>query len=339
MERCGLQRLNCFICNTKVIKEKGSRKDCTKRNLVYEIKCLSCEEVEHKKIEEFYEQAEKKAEKGEIEERKKGVKLYKYIGETSRSGYERGLEHLDKLTSLSNKSMMLRHVLDNHQGEEISEVRWGMEIIQFKRSAFERQIKEAVLIQQESEKHHILNSKAEWNQSKIPRFAMKVEDQDVWQMELELKKEKAKEDEFERKLRELRKERNKNRLQKDHATQPSKKRKIDNEEYVTIRKTWGPPKTSAPGKTKIIELEKEEARKKVRKEEDICLTNIIQLENRVVEGTPVSMEGYEIQEVDWEKRLEEHKTMLEKEVRERNERIKLKQRKKTPGNFIKSAKS
>ena len=80
---------------------------------------------------------------------------------------------------------------------------------------------------------------------------MKVEDQDVWQMELELKKEKAKEDEFERKLRELRKERNKNRLQKDHATQPSKKRKIDNEEYVTIRKAWGPPKISAPGKTKI----------------------------------------------------------------------------------------
>ena len=45
---CG--RLNCFICNTKVMNEKGSRKDCTKRNLVYEIKLRNSMNKQKKRL-------------------------------------------------------------------------------------------------------------------------------------------------------------------------------------------------------------------------------------------------------------------------------------------------
>ena len=82
-----------------------------------------------------------------LKERKKEIKKYVYVGETSRSAYERGFEHLDKLASLSSNSMMLRHMLDLHEGEDMAKVKWGMKVLEYKRTAFERQIKEAVLIQ------------------------------------------------------------------------------------------------------------------------------------------------------------------------------------------------
>ena len=178
------QRESCLLCTTKMMTEKGKNKDCTKRNLVYEIKCISCENKAIEKVENEYEGDEEK-----IKEKRKEISVYKYIGETSRSSYERGIEHLDKMATLSSQSMLLRHILDQHQGEEITDVKWGMKVIEFKKSAFERQIKEAVLIQKEAKNHTILNSKSEWNQSAIPRLATRLGDLEVWEMEKELRKE------------------------------------------------------------------------------------------------------------------------------------------------------
>ena len=90
--------------------------------------------------------------------------------------------------------MMLRHMLDLHEGEDLAKVKWGMKILEYKRTAFERQIKEAVLIQRISEHHTILNSKSEWGQSTLPRMTTSTGEQDIWQMESELRKEKAKEE-------------------------------------------------------------------------------------------------------------------------------------------------
>ena len=59
---------------------------------------------------------------------------------------------------------MLRHHIDSHEGEEIKNVRWGMFIIKYMRTIFERQIEEAVTIQRKSEGGEILNSMAEYNQ-------------------------------------------------------------------------------------------------------------------------------------------------------------------------------
>ena len=46
------QRPLCILCNTKQITEKHLRQDCTKRSIVYETWCLSCEESAKKAIEE-----------------------------------------------------------------------------------------------------------------------------------------------------------------------------------------------------------------------------------------------------------------------------------------------
>ena len=70
-----------------------------------------------------------------------------YIGETSRSGYERGFEHLNNLMTLSSKSVMLKHMLSKHEGNDMSQVKWGMFITSYKRTAFERQLEEAVTIE------------------------------------------------------------------------------------------------------------------------------------------------------------------------------------------------
>ena len=136
---CG--RPNCFLCNTKNLTEKDTKKDCTKRNILYEIRCISCEEKEKKRIIETDENDEEK--KVMIEK----VKIPTYVGESSRSSYERGYEHLDKLASLSSDSHMLKHMVDKHKGEDFNEVKWGMFVLKYLRSAFERQIEEAVTIE------------------------------------------------------------------------------------------------------------------------------------------------------------------------------------------------
>ena len=165
------KRPNCFLCNTKNITEKDTKKDCTQRNILYEIRCLSCEDKEKTRILE--------SEVGDEEEKKEQIRKIKiptYVGESSRSAYERGYEHLDKLASLNSNSHMLRHMLDRHKGEEFKEVRWGMFVVKFLRSAFERQIEEAVSIEKMAKTGEILNSKSEYNNCTLPRLVTRIGD-------------------------------------------------------------------------------------------------------------------------------------------------------------------
>ena len=77
---CG--RSNCFLCNTKVLTGKGLKQDCRKRNIVYEIKCISCEELEKEKIQEKYSESPEI-----LKEMLKKIRIYKYCGESHRSAY------------------------------------------------------------------------------------------------------------------------------------------------------------------------------------------------------------------------------------------------------------
>ena len=52
---------------------------------------------------------------------------------------------------------MLRHIVDAHEGDNIKEIQRGMFIREFKRSAFEGQIDEAVSITREAKKHELLD--------------------------------------------------------------------------------------------------------------------------------------------------------------------------------------
>ena len=42
------------------------------------------------------------------------TRIYKYIGETCRSSYERGAEHLSDMRLIKTGSHLLKHVLDKH---------------------------------------------------------------------------------------------------------------------------------------------------------------------------------------------------------------------------------
>ena len=77
---CGRQK--CLLCETKKYTGKHLGQECTRRNLVYETRCITCEERENKKIEEETAGDDKKG-----NERKQKMKLYKYVGETARSVY------------------------------------------------------------------------------------------------------------------------------------------------------------------------------------------------------------------------------------------------------------
>ena len=71
---------------------KYKTQDCTKRNCIYESWCISCYERDMAKVEELSKDDEKlKA------MMMKKMRIYKYVGETSRSVYERTWEHVNSL--------------------------------------------------------------------------------------------------------------------------------------------------------------------------------------------------------------------------------------------------
>ena len=128
-DHCGRQ--DCWPCETKSWTEKDKKKDCTKKSLVYETWCQTCYEVEREMIEQEVEDEEEK--KLEIEK----IKMHKYIGETARSAFERGWEHQEGLRKLEEDSHLLKHVAQHHQGVPMEEIRFGMRVRKYARSALE----------------------------------------------------------------------------------------------------------------------------------------------------------------------------------------------------------
>ena len=92
------------------------------------------------------------------------IRIHKYIGESARSIFERSWEHVHDFESLSIKSHLLKHAVDLHQEEELSTLKFGIKVLKYARSAFERQIYESVSIE-ENRHHFLLNSRSEFNRS------------------------------------------------------------------------------------------------------------------------------------------------------------------------------
>ena len=117
----------CLIRNS----ENGG--DCRKSSVVYEIKCKECND--------------------------------KYVGETSRNGHTRGIEHNNdsksKNQTTRNKSVILRHENEKHEGNEMQ---YDMKIVStYQNNAFARQCGEAVRIKEIDPKKRI-NNKEEYHQ-------------------------------------------------------------------------------------------------------------------------------------------------------------------------------
>ena len=133
--------------------------------------------------------------------------MYKFIGETSRSIFERTLEHTSAMISLASGSYILKYHLDVHESEEIDPNRFGFKVIKFTKTSFERQILESVKLQ-ENIHHHLLNSKAEYNRCAIPWLTTKIGEKDYTRWGEDEKEEKIREFQLEEKIRKLRKMRN-----------------------------------------------------------------------------------------------------------------------------------
>ena len=108
----------------------------------------------------------------------------------------------------------------------------------FVRSAFERQIEEAVAIEKVSKlDNEILNSKSEYNNCTLPRLVTRIGDPDkeFREYEKEQKMRKEKDDKIEEEIRTLRKSRNKARMRTEKGQPAQKRRKMEEENYVSIR--------------------------------------------------------------------------------------------------------
>ena len=126
---------------------------CMKRNVVYETWCADC------------------LKRGIETEGQEGGS-YKYIGESARSAYERGANHLNDRRTLDLGSHMLKHARQCHEKEDPHGVRFHMKVLEFHKSSLERQISEAVLIQKHRRSGNILNSKSEYNHPPVARIVI-----------------------------------------------------------------------------------------------------------------------------------------------------------------------
>ena len=187
-------RSDCITCKTSAESDKIPYKNCKKRSIIYETWCKTCQKQELRvqdmlenesdlNLKELFNDtpsdSEKKSEQDSKGKRKKPESdsqagpYYRYIGESSRSVYERSLEHLSDLKYSRVRSHMLKHCILKHRNMDPSSIQFGVKVISNHKSAFERQIKEAVLINRNSGPF-LLNSKSEYSRCTIPRIVMKM---------------------------------------------------------------------------------------------------------------------------------------------------------------------
>ena len=329
-------RPNCLLCLTKKRTEKNQTQECMKRNLVYETRCLTCENNEYEKIDQMEIQEQEK------EKMKRKVKLYKYIGETSRSAYERGWEHVNDMAQLSSRSHMLKHAVGVHPNKDMSEVQFGMRVLKYNTSSFERQIMESVVIQVERQDHNLLNSRTEFNRCSLPRLCTQIGDGEYKQYTKELEFEKLEEQNLETKIRELRKLRNKARMHPTKETGNDKKRrKVDKNEYISIDDIWGHPPPNKPQKNKNENeyniqnkrtrnlsprpsrgspspgtSPKERQENKPENELESCNQAPKPPRGPTSPGTSPTSTEHPTEPIDWDKELAEHRKELEKNEQE-----------------------
>ena len=137
------ERKKCLPCSSKEEKDHGM---CQKENITYKIKCEGCAEV---------------------------GKEATYIGESSRTMYQRGKEHSKALEDEDEESPLWTHCQVIHGG---APQEFSMTIIRSHVTAFDRQVSESVFITT-NEADIIINRKSEWNGESIPRLLVEVKDE------------------------------------------------------------------------------------------------------------------------------------------------------------------
>ena len=120
--------INCLVCST------DGKGPCRSTGVTYELVCQLCRQ--------------------------------KYIGETSRSAYTRGKEHLRALEQREQSSVMWRHSCEKPDGNVPG---FTMNVTgMFQSDAKLRQISESIEINK-VQQDQLINTKSEWNYFRIPR--------------------------------------------------------------------------------------------------------------------------------------------------------------------------
>ena len=116
---------------------RGEGGECRRNNVGYYTKCEECDVV------------------------------VKYVGETGRNGYTRGLNHVDDYRRQREDSHMWKHAIEKH--ERRMDVKFSMKIVKDFKDPLTRQVNEAVRMVR-CEADNVLNSKSEWHGPAIVRL-------------------------------------------------------------------------------------------------------------------------------------------------------------------------
>ena len=153
-------RAGCLMC------ENGDGKqNCMEKNIVYQISCLECAA------------AASTGGDGVNNIDQGRCRLALYIGQTSRTGYERGREHLEGLKKKNENNPLYKHVADKHNDD--TNVKFRMTVVKKHFSAFSRLVHEAIkieLISKNSKLVEVLNSRSEIGRVVLPRLVVEQED-------------------------------------------------------------------------------------------------------------------------------------------------------------------
>ena len=135
------ERMDCYPCSAG-----DADSNCYKRNILYESTCIPCS--------------------------KKAVSRV-YVGESSRSSFERGNEHATAYKNNKSDSHMFKHATNEHPGEP--KPKFQFKVVKTFQSSLMRQVSEAVRIRRRGDS--ILNSKGVYNRCSLPRLVVEQDTQ------------------------------------------------------------------------------------------------------------------------------------------------------------------
>ena len=178
---CG--RESCLVC-----RHGDGKQVCGKRSVMYETFCIPCQE----KIEEITKSKQSDVGKDDTKEAveisQEIPKLPCYTGESKMTPMERSGNHLDDYRLGLASSHMYKHYMNKHRQDK-KRPEFKMIAVKYFKSAFIRQLSEAVRLRRRTEQPHIevLNSRGEYSRTHLPRLM--VESQNNPELENENDKE------------------------------------------------------------------------------------------------------------------------------------------------------
>ena len=146
---CG--REDCALCG----QQDEVRQDCRKRNILYQSQCQVC-----------------KVDMDKDDKQEVVVNKGLYLGESSRSMYERAKEHVRDREGREEDSHQVKHWLVDH-ADLAAPPQFKFKILASFSDPLTRQIAEAVRIEEAGE--GILNSKSEFSRCRVPRLKLDME--------------------------------------------------------------------------------------------------------------------------------------------------------------------